>query len=114
MWHSSYVVLKENIKDQCWTKDQGLGESHIFSVTATSLKYNYILLPKPLYFTLHNYIALTLEVSKDVNSVPFRGSQNKRHVKVNFRLLCILLGTAIVLEKKELIGSFSPSLNSAF
>ena len=46
-------------------------------------------------------------------------SHIRRRVRVKFRLLynpClyILLGLFIVLKKKELIGSFSLSLNSGF
>ena len=41
-------------------------------------------------------------------------SHIRRRVRVKFRLLYILLGLFIVWKKKELIGSFSLSLNSGF
>lgn len=45
---------------------------------------------------------------------PCQRSHMRRQARVNFGLLYILFGTFIVLEKKELIGSFSLSVNSAF
>lgn len=60
------------------------------------------------------YTAPRLERSGAMNSVPFRENDIKRNSRVSFGLLYILLGTFIVLEKKELIGSFSLSLNLVF
>ena len=44
---------------------------------------------------------------EEKNSVPVKESHIRRRVRVKFRLLYVLLGTFIVVKKKELIGSFS-------
>lgn len=83
-------------------KDRVLEEIHVFNVTATSLKINYILLSKPLYFILSMHIALRLEGSRTMDFGPFRESHIKKYARVNFRLLYILLAPSLYWRKKRI------------
>lgn len=67
----------------------------------------------PFAFFKYVYSSETGE-EQSRNSLPVKKSCIRRSVRVNIRLVYILLFTFIVLEKKELIGSFSLSLIHPF
>lgn len=102
------MYLKEGVK----FNDQSGSES--YSIWLTFYKDTVVSYYKTSLL-LNGYISLRLEKNGG-HFLHLPESSHSRQVRVNSRLLFILLHTSIVLERKkrELIASFSPSLNSAF